>query len=325
MRVLLCGDVHLSDRAPSSRLDSYCDELLAKLAWIGGYANEQDLPLVIAGDLFHIKAPSRTSHALVVRTHEVLSKTTRGVWIVPGNHDLHADRLGSLDAQPLGVLSRMPGMRLLMGADPDLPGIFGVPYLSEFDGGDWKKVLAPWLTLATEAQPELVVTHAPIFPPGKAPSVYASVNPKQWAVQWHGIATHTYYGHIHDPHDVFTVDSGIVGAKLHTFANFGAISRGSLHEETVNRWPTVSVFDAGTFTPVPLPDTVVKPAEAVFRFAEAELAKIAKGSAEEFAAALGAVKLANLTVEEVLHTIKQQTTDPLVLKIVEESIEHASS
>lgn len=325
MRVVLCGDVHLSDRAPSSRNDSYTDEILAKLAWVASYANEQESPLVIAGDLFHRKTPSRNSHSLVVRTHAVLCDVAKGVWIVPGNHDLHADRLTSLDQQPLGVLGRMPNVRLLMGSDPDLPDVFGVPYLSEFDGGDWKKVLAPWVKSAKAASPQLIVTHAPIFPPGKAPAVYASVDPTEWALQWDDIVTATYYGHIHDRHGVYEVSSGVVGAKNHVLANFGAISRGSLHEETIKRWPTISVFEDGEFIEVPLPDTVVKPPEDVFRFAEAEAAKAAKGSAEDFANALGEVVLANLTVEEVLAAIKEKTNDPLVLKIVEESIEQASS
>jgi DNA repair exonuclease SbcCD nuclease subunit len=46
--------------------------------------------------VFHIKTPTRNSHALVQRTGEVLTSAGLPVLIVPGNHDLSNDRLDSL-------------------------------------------------------------------------------------------------------------------------------------------------------------------------------------------------------------------------------------
>lgn len=236
MDVLLVGDVHLSDRSPSSRRDSYTDEILAKLSWCVEYANDLGLPIVQAGDLLHIKTPWRTSYGLIQRTHDVLKHVDHGVWIVPGNHDLSNDRLESLDSQPLGALCRMGNVHLLMGRVPELPGIIGIPYLREFDGGDWKAALNPWLEQITDS--ELLVTHAPIFPPSEAPGVFASLDAAELAplLRSRGIRS-VYYGHIHNSHDSYEV-GGV------WFCNQGALSRGSLHEETVTRRPAVTIYRA---------------------------------------------------------------------------------
>jgi len=319
MDCLIIPDVHLSDRAPSSRRDSWADDVLLKLEWCVEYANGLNLPIVQSGDMFHLKVPWRTSYGLVQRTHDVLKRAKHGVYVVPGNHDQSNNRLESLDSQPLGALGRMGGVRLLMGADPDLPGIFGIPYLREFDGGDWPEALAPWLSLIEAHPSELVVTHAPIFPPGQEPGVYASLDTFEWSrlLGEAGVGA-TAYGHIHENHGQYMVEG-------HTFCNHGALSRGSLHEETVNRWPTITTWLGGEFAPVALPTSVVRQPKDVFLFAEAEARASARSLTEEFTAALGAVQLQNLTTEEVVAHIRSENPSAAVLRMIEECLETAGA
>jgi len=65
---LLLGDLHLTDKAPSSCTDSYCDDLFDLLGQVNALVREHEaIAVVIAGDVFHNKAPSRTSHRVVRR------------------------------------------------------------------------------------------------------------------------------------------------------------------------------------------------------------------------------------------------------------------
>lgn len=311
---LLVGDVHLSDRAPSSRTSSYTEDILDKLQFCVELANEHGVPLIQAGDLFHVKAPSKNSHRLVQRTHDVLSQVDKDVWIVPGNHDLSGDRLDSLDSQPLGALCRMDKMHLLIGEDYRLPGIAGVPYISEFDGGSWQYALDnKYNNFDIEAEtPTLIVTHAPIFPPGQAPGVYASIEPDDWCEYWIGIIA-TYYGHIHDCHGTFMSPN-----QCMEFCNQGALSRGSLHEATVNRKPAVTLWSGSEFTRVEVPH---KKPEEVFLFDQAIEKAVNKASAEDFASALGQVRLESLTLEAVYASLRGEVSDKNVLKIIESLLE----
>jgi 3',5'-cyclic AMP phosphodiesterase CpdA len=311
---VIVGDIHVSDRAPSSRTSDYTKQILAKIKFAAEYAWQMECPLVFAGDVFHLKASSKNSHRLVQAVHDALSAAPH-TYIVPGNHDLEGDRLDSLPKQPLGALARMEGVSLLMGElFPQLHQIVSVPYLTEFDGGDWKEALKPWEEQIGGA--DLLVTHAPIFPPGQAPGVYASIDPAEWASVMDDLGIdNTYYGHIHENHGTYEVNG-------HTFCNQGALSRGSLHESSVSREPAVTYWDGTSFSRIPVPHL---PAAEVFLFDQAEIKAENKESAKAFADALGQTTLTALTLEEVLSTIRLTTPDAAVLRQVEECLELARS
>lgn len=325
-KAIIVGDIHLADKAPSSRRGSYAEEILDKIRWISAYALELGVSLVLAGDVFHIKAPSKNSHRLVQATHDALQGVR--TFVVPGNHDLSHDRLDSLAKQPLGALARMEGVSLLMGYDPELPGIMGIPYLTEFDSdGEMVDYLRPWGEAiqnwysTIEYEPEgstyndLIVTHIPMFPPGEEPKgLYNYIDAEEWAQFWsHDGPTNTYYGHIHDCHGVFTVEG-------HTFCNQGALSRGSLHEATINRKPAVTLWDGEQFTRIEVPH---KAPEEVYLFDEAERKKLNKASAEEFNSIVGTITLPRLTLEAIRDTIRKEASTPLVLKMAETALEEA--
>lgn len=304
MKLMLVGDVHLSDRPPSVRTETYSDDILNKLRFASTQASLHGCEaLVLAGDVFHIKAPSRTSHGLVVRAHEALREGGLPVLVVPGNHDMSNDRIDSLPSQPLGSLAQMEGIELLMGWHPSLP-LYGLPWLSQ-GHEDW------WEEWGVPGYPSLLVTHASIFPPGEEPP-YDFIPAEQWGAAMGSGAC--YYGHIHDPHGVYQVGNVL-------FCNNGALSRGSLHEQTLKRKPAITLFDdngAEWFTRIEVPHL---PAAEVFRLAEVAEGKAQQGRLDEFLAEIGSTQLTVTGTEELLAVIEQQNLRPETLQAIREAVE----
>lgn len=286
VKALLIGDVHLSDSPPSVRTETYTQDILDKLEFCVNYANEHTDVIVQLGDMFHVKAASKNSHALVQATAAVLSKFNGRVLIVPGNHDLSQDRLESLSKQPLGTLALTPNVELIDGFDEET-GIYGIPYLDNIDEmrGRIRIGVPPW------HDTKLFVTHASIFPPGKNPP-YDHITADHLETDGIPLA----WGHIHDPVPFFQA-----GEFKAWFCNNGAISRGSLHTETVKRKPKVTLFDSEVlgcpFTSVDVPH---KPAEEVFRLvAHAEKVE-SEERLNEFLGSIQETNLTSLSMEDVL-------------------------
>jgi hypothetical protein len=79
---------HLSDHPPSLRTEAYPAQILDKLDFCVGYGNHHADLLVLLGDVFHIKTPSRTAHRLVQAAAEVPN---------PGGWDEGLAQLGRTD------------------------------------------------------------------------------------------------------------------------------------------------------------------------------------------------------------------------------------
>ena len=289
-RLLLIGDIHLADKPPSVRTETYTEDILEKIRWCATYANEHELDAVISlGDVFHIKSPSRNSHALVQAAAEAFTVFSGITYIVPGNHDIVADRLDSLPGQPLGSLALHPRIVLAQGYLPELE-VVAVPYLDDLE--EFVRRCADDVVDLIPNPVSLIVTHQSIFPPGQHPP-YPHINADVLAANWS--TTPLAYGHIHDQH-------GFYQANGVWFCNNGAISRGSLHEETVNREPRVTVFDSEAdgcpFTSVDVPH---RPAEEVFRLDEVAEQKAAEERLDEFLTRVGEVSLTSLSIESVLN------------------------
>ena len=313
MKAMIVGDVHLADKPPSIRTETYTTDILDKVSWISQEAYRQGCDFILQlGDMFHIKSPYRNSHALVIEAHEALIKGGLPVLLVPGNHDIQNDRLASIASQPLGALARMEGIRLVIGWDEKF-SVFGIPYLQ-----DWTTLPERLMEYSEGLDPDsavnpLIATHAPIFPPGETPP-YDYIDPTDIAELLPAGGT-VSYGHIHDPHGVYEV-GGV------TFANFGAISRGSLHAETLKRKPQVAVYDflTGTYEAVPVPH---KPAEEVFRLELHEAEKSKEAHLAAFLATLDSDTLELTTVEKVLDDLDKLDLTPEAREVAKELVEKA--
>lgn len=342
----MIGDVHLADAPPSIRTETYRDDILAKLRFIAQDALERECGALIGlGDMFHIKTPGRNSHRLVSLTAEALTAydgdVELPVLLVDGNHDqLHArSDLAALAGQPLGVLTRIPPISLLRGP---LPGTFDGATLVGFP---WVEPLSKENTTALRMHRDLlagvaweftsrliIATHASIFPDHETPpyehihaSDYADVIVSWLPQGWTGEVT-IAYGHIHDPHGTYEVSTSSSDVPHVQFINNGAISRGSLHTETLKRKPVYTILETktGEAETVPIPH---KPAHEVFMLTKHELTKdkaeepVVTDVAEEFLStvASGTSGMGRFSVEHLLFTAKEKVSKAAV-DLIEEII-----
>lgn len=317
-KILCVGDIHVMDRAPVNATETYTDDIIEMLYWINGYAASNDIRHIVwAGDVFHHKQPSRTSHALVLRMIDVVKNALSldiELIIVTGNHDISNDVLESIhEKQPLGVLYAA-GATELIGWHPEIP-LYGVPWRHDWTTSETsaEEAFAGWRDAAsldaatpTDTSKALAVTHAPIYPPKEAESVLFELVPTRGAQGLSaamGNQGSLYYGHIHEDHGIFDVE-GV------TYANMGAISRGSLHEYNVTRSIKVATWEAGVFEEIPVPH---KPAAEVFKMEQAEDAKSEKLSLDKFLSEVGSSSLdISSTGSVIAHIQGRQDITPAV-------------
>lgn len=318
MKLLLIGDIHLSDRAPSACTDDYLNDLITILEHTVSLESSLNVDGVVwSGDVFHVKQANRNSHSLVQRAIDIV-QAYKNLWIVPGNHDLAYDRFDSIESQPLGVLFKA-GAKLLNGwADPDgmqLP-LYGVPWQQEWTDEALTEALTAWNGLPLGQQEKrkdaLVVAHAPLYRPGTEPS-WENYPTEGWA-EIQGVGA-CFYGHVHERHGIYPVGNV-------TFCNHGAITRGSLHESELSRAVVVTTWSAEEgFTEVPIPH---KPASEVFRLMQHHERQDAKLELESFLERAGQATLEVASIEAILAHIRTLDVTPDVVKLAEELLAQAS-
>lgn len=299
MRALLIGDPHCADNPPSSRV-TYRDDILDKLRWCVQYANEVGVDAVISmGDTIHVKAASKTSHGLIQELGHIFGESKAPVILGVGNHDLAAGyRLDSIPTQPLGTLALHPNVEILIGGHSELP-VFFMPYVRHTPEN-----LKEWTEKYHEAggsdKYPLLLTHLSLYPEAQAP-LFEYISYENFVDEFK--APYIAYGHIHS-----RVKGGPFIKVGDTWvANNGAISRGSLTEETIHRKLAVTLFDDSMpeepFTSIPIP---YKPAEEVFKLEEVALDKDKKVQVQAFLDSLNSSELTYLTVEQIIDEAKKQ-------------------
>lgn len=320
MKYVLINDIHLSDRPPASCTETYLDDLFDLLYQTSRIAAGHDAPIILAGDVFHHKAPSRTSHATVMRLIDWARDALVPVYAVPGNHDLSHDRLHSLhESQPLGVVMASGAIHLLDGWDvDDFDLIYGVPWQMTWDKTNVQAALADYRNWALKPRvkepPALVIAHAPLYPPGRElPYEYF---PAQTFAEAMGNIGTVHYGHVHEPHGIYQVD-GV------TFSNPGALSRGSLHEHNLTRTPAVAIWDSETGE-ITHQDLDAKPADRVFRLQEAAEVKTTGINLSTFLDSVAQTRLDVTSTASVMEHVRATQEDPALVAVVEKLLESTS-
>jgi DNA repair exonuclease SbcCD nuclease subunit len=318
-KYLIINDVHLTNdnSHPSSCTASYTDDLFDLLYQANDVATDLNcLGIIQLGDLFHIKAPGRNSHQLIQRTLKWAASAPCPLWVVPGNHDLSNDRLESLDeGQPLGVLY---ASGIVLRADKylaEVNPIYGVPWQMYWDADHSvadQAVKSALSKFEAKDTPQLIVTHAPFFPPGSNPA-YEHYSTEKFAkyVNPDGKASvQVIYGHIHDYHGEYVVN----GVR---FANYGALSRGSLTESNLTREVGVTIWDSvtGSFEFIPLE---AKPADQVFRVKEIEEVKTTQLKLDEFLQSVGQTTIEVTSIESVMNKVRALKLGKDFERVIEE-------
>ena len=275
-------DTHVADKSPSSWKADYPAEIWSNLEQIGKMAQEHEVNAVVdGGDFFHVKAASRNSHALMVRTAEIHHHYPCDTYCVEGNHDLAYNNLESIDRQPLGVLYASQVFSRLREAvfnDGEFQvRVVGFPYspnrtleeikaVQKQPGDDF--LVAVVHALAAENPPPKVEDFfgEPVF---KYADLVTSNGPDVFC-----------FGHWHR-------DQGITHIGDRYFINQGAVSRGALVHENTSRVPQVTLLE---FEPLELRCKTlplqVAPAEDVFDFDRKERIESESHSIDQFIAKL---------------------------------------
>ena len=135
---ITANDIHISDLNPRSRKDNFKESVLDKIEQIRVACNKLKADaLLIAGDLFNFKAPTKNSHGLVRELIEVFKTFKCPIYMIPGNHDITGNNLESLNSQPLGVLFASETVINLTHKVLDKKGVkislVGIPYTEDLD------------------------------------------------------------------------------------------------------------------------------------------------------------------------------------------------
>jgi len=313
IKLMMVGDLHVSDRAPSTRTESYTEDILMKLHGISQMARVENVDAVIfVGDIFHSKRPQGTSHALVKKVMQAM-KTMQRVIIVPGNHDYDKANPINIHKGPLGVVSMMENVTLIGLPDSVSTKVKGLKIAGFREEQElYQFPVAP-----------IVVAHAAIFPTGSKPEVWEAWDAQEvsdsYATLQGGHPRLIWYGHIHEPHGVYQVKTHERHHDVKyeiTFANLGAISRGSMFEPDYDRIPQVGVVTwdmdkvgtpEGSFEIRKFDIVSARPASEVFRLTEVNEKRQDEADTSAFIDALRVAELEVLSVEKMVSELRERS------------------
>ena len=314
MKIIQVNDVHTSDRPPRYRIDSYKDDIFSKLNKVAVLANMNHVDGVLfTGDLFHSPHASRVSHKLVNDWMHFFDYIDSRIFIVPGNHDMSAGRVESLDKQPIGTLFTHPKVTALIDGSPVEVGnsnqyIAGLAWNYGVDANYIKNKF----DLFSSKPIDIVALHAPIATE-KNP-YFDTIQPEELE----GLGRVVCYGHIHTPAPVL-VRKGMY------FSNPGALSRRSLGghlDSEASYEPSVAIITVSDGGSVDIVYKVIphRPAADVFR-QELHDSKIDDSDAiREFISQLASADLNVVTPESLSQKAQSMTENPNVKAIIEDIV-----
>lgn len=259
IRLVWRTDVHLSDVSPASRKDNWVEAVFAKLDQVKMVASKIGAQAIIdGGDFFHIKSPSRNSHALVRQVADHHSDYPCPVYCVPGNHDSIYGDYGFLDQQPLGVLYASGIFRRLYDEheavfvqDGVKVRVVGVPYHGT------KYDLDRFARIQRKDEDHLVCV-AHVLASNQGGTMFEGEDILRYEDLVQYAPNLWMFGHWHKNQGVQEV-----GGKQ--FVNIGSLTRGSLSQDNIDRQPSIAIL---TFTKeaakVQVARLRVRPAEEVF-------------------------------------------------------------
>lgn len=232
-------DVHAADKGPASWKADYAAEIDSSLEQIGEIARAHQATAVLdGGDFIHLKPPSKTSHGLVARVARIHSRYPCPTYAVAGNHDMVYNNIDTLERQPLGVLFDSGVFKQLQEevfrVDGTQVRVVGIPYAS-----DLKLEQLRALKKKPGDDHLFAVVHALA---GKDPPDHAEDFFNEPVFRYRDLITPDgpsvwMFGHWHK-------DQGIEHIDGRWFVNQGAVSRGALVRENLERTPKVAVIFA---------------------------------------------------------------------------------
>jgi len=232
------SDVHLSDRAPASRKDDWTETVFNKLMQTRIVAEKLGAHGVLdGGDFFHVKSPSRNSHALLRRVAELHKTFPCPIYCTPGNHDSVYGDYNYLHQQPLGVLYASGVFRPLYDqheavfVDPESGvkvRVIGVPYHgTQYDMSRFFNI--------TRGDEDYLVVVAHVLASLKGGTMFEGEDIVSYNDLMGVPADAFLFGHWHK-------DQGAVEIGGKWFVNIGSLTRGSIAQDDLIRQPACAVL-----------------------------------------------------------------------------------
>lgn len=232
------SDEHLADINPGFRKDNYRDSILEKLEYQGKLARKANADVVArAGDFIHVKPANKTTYGTMTKAAAIHRAYHCDTVAIPGNHDMSYNDPTTLGRQPLGFLMES--------------GVFKPLHDREIIKGSLKaRLIGVGYTtdLAVDGLQELVrkrpddgyvvaFVHAlaSMDPGEKIQSFFNERIFDYRDLVFEGCPDAYVFGHYHK-------DQGIVDHMGIKFVNLGAVSRGALTFENLERKPKSSVI-----------------------------------------------------------------------------------
>lgn len=236
IRFLTSSDEHLSDLSPGFRKDNYRGAILRKLEWQGELANKLKADAILrGGDLFHVKAANKTTMATLASVAGIHRRYPCPTYSTAGNHDMSQNDPVTVPRQPLGVLFESGSISPLRDQSFTSGSmrvrVVGVEYTTDLDDEGLRDLVkkrdGDTYTIA------VVHALAAYAPEQRIQSFFHERIFDYRDLVFDGCPDVYVFGHYHK-------DQGIrehLGVK---FVNLGAVSRGALTFENLERIPKVS-------------------------------------------------------------------------------------
>lgn len=296
------GDIHITDQKPRSRTDDFKATMLNKISQMRMACNKLNADgAIIAGDLYHIKTPSKNSHNLNIKLIREFKQFRCPIYMIEGNHDLTGDRLDSIEEQPLGVLFEDGTLIQLRHEIIEKNGIkislVGIPYVENID------LTSLDIPKRNDCAVQIGVFH-----------LYASLKPgmlyRERLYGYDELAALSpnifIIGHYH-------IDQGIYEYGNKYFFNIGSMSRGAIADEDIKHHPQIGFIKINIKDNVPTYNfrsikLKIKPVEEIFDLEKKKEEKLEREEIELFVE-----KLASESIQEDIKNSK--TVDELIDKM----------
>ncbi len=236
MRALLVNDLHLASKGPSTRIDDWHATVQRKLDFVEQVALEQVVDVIgIAGDIFHqvtlaYQAGRYAPMAQALATMKSWNKQAKVV-VIAGNHDLPHNRLDLVRQTPFGVLMEAGVVQPVWGPETVLRHRDG----SWIGGVSYPVTEEAVRAFASVEGPGILMLHCFANMDGGdyfGERVFSYVELRQMVPNVQVF----HFGHDHKDHGVV-----MVGDRV--FVQVGALLRGTLADDQVNRQPRLVVVD----------------------------------------------------------------------------------
>jgi DNA repair exonuclease SbcCD nuclease subunit len=238
LRFISSSDEHCADLNIGFRKDNYREAIFSKLVWQGEMLQKFNANAMLrGGDFWHVKAANKTTMASLVRAVGIHRRYSCPTHAIAGNHDMSSNDLESIDRQPLGVMLKsgvFKGMNNVFEDGSMRVRIIGVDYTTDL-AEDGLCELVKKRDDTSNYTIAFVHALAEMKPSDKIQSFFHEKVFDYRDLVFEGCPDVYVFGHYHK-------DQGIrehLGVK---FVNLGAIARGALTFENLERKPKVSLI-----------------------------------------------------------------------------------